>query len=204
MRSYAKWGSSGALAGALGLLVVFAMLALAACGGSGTAARSHALAPFGWRWLRPRPRDDRHRTPPLTTADKHRHPAKLWLLEQPPLHRPPWQPDRHEARHMTPAFPPDTLLMVAPGRDVPAHPRARSSTTSAVRWLPAVTADQLPPTSVSRSRRSRSVPPGCGATAILASAHDGSPCVTRGRTKRPTAPLAAAANCQRRMAVDHC
>ena len=63
-------------------------------------------SPSGRQPIRPRlhgpgPRHHRHHAASLASADEQRHPAKFGSLEQPPLHRPAWQPERHDARHDT-------------------------------------------------------------------------------------------------------
>ena len=91
----------------------------------------------------PRPRHHRHHAAPLAPADKHRRPAQPGLLEQPSLHRPPRQPDRHDARHATASaactacgrnirMPPASCPRAWPPRDEQ-HPRDRSIPISTAR-----------------------------------------------------------------------
>ena len=53
------------------------------------------------RRRRPGPGHHRHHAAAFTPTDKHGPPAQLRSLKQPPLHGPPGQPDRHDARHAT-------------------------------------------------------------------------------------------------------
>ena len=55
------------------------------------------------RRRRPGPGHHLHHAAAFAPTDKHGPPAQLRPLKQPPLHGPPWQPDRHDARHATPS-----------------------------------------------------------------------------------------------------
>jgi hypothetical protein len=81
--------------------------------GQGRARRNvlPALSAGKTRRPRPGPRHDPHHAAPLPAAHEHRHPPQLRPREQPLLHGPARQPDRHDARHDTP-----------PGGTLPAAP----------------------------------------------------------------------------------
>ena len=55
------------------------------------------------RRRRPGPGHHLHHAAAFAPTDKHGPPAQLRPLKQPPLHGPPGQPDRHDARHATPS-----------------------------------------------------------------------------------------------------